>query len=185
MNLFEGLQSYGGCKLRGWVLPNFQHPLAAKLYVGPPKVLQTQEHAQGPLSPCQVCWGSDFTRCRGNQKRWDWQIRYNLYSAPPAEQKPNVWTGTFRMFAVWWPCCLLSVWLLLSVICVFESAFCPYVSHLLHGSLPATASQISISSAIFAGLSLDRHQYTNRYMLRVTSVATACIRHFCSANDVG
>jgi len=28
-----------------------------------------QERAQGPLSPRQVWWGSDFTRRRGSQKR--------------------------------------------------------------------------------------------------------------------
>jgi len=28
-----------------------------------------QERARGPLSPCQVWWGSDFTRRRAGQKR--------------------------------------------------------------------------------------------------------------------
>jgi len=32
-----------------------------------PKVLEVQERAQGPLSPCQVWWGWDFTRRRGGQ----------------------------------------------------------------------------------------------------------------------
>jgi len=35
-----------------------------------PKVLEVKERAQGPLSPCQVWWGSDFTCCWGGQKRW-------------------------------------------------------------------------------------------------------------------
>jgi len=42
--------------------PNFQRPLATKLCVRPPNLLEVQEHARGPLSPCQVWWGSDFTR---------------------------------------------------------------------------------------------------------------------------
>jgi len=32
--------------------------------------LEVQEHAQGPLSPCQVCLISDITCCWGNQKCW-------------------------------------------------------------------------------------------------------------------
>ena len=32
--------------------------------------MEVQERARGPLSPCQVWWGSDFTRHRGGQKRW-------------------------------------------------------------------------------------------------------------------
>jgi len=35
-----------------------------------PKVLEAQERARGPLSPCQVWWGSDFTCRRGGQNRW-------------------------------------------------------------------------------------------------------------------
>ena len=30
-----------------------------------PNVLEVQERARGSLSPCQVWWGSDFTRRRG------------------------------------------------------------------------------------------------------------------------
>jgi len=41
---------------RVWLSPNYQHPLAAKLCVRPPKVLEVQERAWGPLSPCQVWW---------------------------------------------------------------------------------------------------------------------------------
>jgi len=29
-----------------------------------PKVLEVQERARGPLPPCQVWWGLDFTRRR-------------------------------------------------------------------------------------------------------------------------
>jgi len=53
-----------------WLPPNFQRPLVAKLCVSSPKVLEAQERARGPLSPCQVWWGSDFTRRQGCQKRW-------------------------------------------------------------------------------------------------------------------
>jgi len=38
---------------------HFQRPLAAKLCIRPPKVLEAQERARGPLSPCQVWWGSE------------------------------------------------------------------------------------------------------------------------------
>ena len=49
--------------------PNFQRPLAAKLCVRPRNVLEVKERARGPLSPCQLWWGSDFTRRWGGQKR--------------------------------------------------------------------------------------------------------------------
>ena len=49
-------------------LPNFQRHVAAKLRVGPQQVFQVQECARGPLSPCQVWLGSDFTRRRDGQK---------------------------------------------------------------------------------------------------------------------
>jgi len=34
--------------------PNFQHPLAAKLCVGPGKGFEVQERTRGPLLRCQV-----------------------------------------------------------------------------------------------------------------------------------
>jgi len=48
---------------------NFQRPLTAKLCVRPPNVFEVKERARGPLLPCQVWWGLDFTRRRGGQKR--------------------------------------------------------------------------------------------------------------------
>jgi len=42
LDLLEGLWSYGGFKLKGSGSPNFQCPLAAKLCVRPPKVLEVQ-----------------------------------------------------------------------------------------------------------------------------------------------
>jgi len=53
----------------GLVSPKYSAPLAAKLCVRPPNVFQVKERARVPLSPCQVWWGSDFTRRRGGQKR--------------------------------------------------------------------------------------------------------------------
>ena len=70
LDLLKGLRSYRGFKLRGSGFPQiFQRPLAAKVCVRPPNVFQMKERARGPLSPCQVWWGSDFTRRRGGQKR--------------------------------------------------------------------------------------------------------------------
>jgi len=54
LDLLKRLWSYGGFKLTGLVIPKFSAPLAAKVCVRPPKVLEVQERAQGPLSPCQV-----------------------------------------------------------------------------------------------------------------------------------
>jgi len=38
---------------RVWLSPNFQRPLAAKLCIRPPKVLEVQERARCPLSPAK------------------------------------------------------------------------------------------------------------------------------------
>ena len=55
------LRGYGVMGVLGvGFLPSLQHPVAAKLCVRPPKVLEVQEHARGPLSPCQVCIGLGF-----------------------------------------------------------------------------------------------------------------------------
>jgi len=70
LNLLKGLWSYGRSNLTwAWLPPNFQCPLAAKLCVRPPNVLEVKERARGPLSPCQVWWRSDFIRHRGGEKR--------------------------------------------------------------------------------------------------------------------
>jgi len=47
------------------VIPKFSAPLAAKLRVRPPQVVEVQRRAQGPLPPCQVWWGSDFGLIEG------------------------------------------------------------------------------------------------------------------------
>jgi len=55
LDLLNGLWSYGDFKLTGSGYPQiFQRPIVVKLCVRPPKVLEVQERAQGPLSPCQV-----------------------------------------------------------------------------------------------------------------------------------
>jgi len=46
MFLLKRLRSYAGFKLRGSGSQNYQHPLAAKLYVGSPTVLEVQERAR-------------------------------------------------------------------------------------------------------------------------------------------
>ena len=70
LDLLKGLLSYVGFKVDGvGFLTNFQRPVVAKLCIGPQKVFEVQESARGPLSPCQVWWGSDFTRGRVGQKR--------------------------------------------------------------------------------------------------------------------
>jgi len=64
------LKELWGFSVEGvWLPPNFERPLVAKLCVKPPNVLEVQERVRRPLSPCQVWWGSDFTRRRGRQKR--------------------------------------------------------------------------------------------------------------------
>jgi len=70
LHLLEGLWSYGGFKLRRLVTPKFSAPHSGETMCQTPKVLKAQERARGPLSPCQVWWGTDFTRRRGGQKHW-------------------------------------------------------------------------------------------------------------------
>jgi len=63
LDLLKGFWSYGGFKLTGSGYPQiFSAPLVAKTMRQTPKVLEVQERARGPLSPCQAWWGSDFTR---------------------------------------------------------------------------------------------------------------------------
>jgi len=60
-----GVLSWGGL-----VCPKFSAPPSGETMCQTPNVLEVQERAWGPLSLCQVCWGSDFTCRRGGQKRW-------------------------------------------------------------------------------------------------------------------
>ena len=69
-HLLEGLWSYGGFKLRGsgtLDTPKFSAPPSGETMRQTPTVLEVQERGRGPLSPCQVWWGSDFTRYRGGK----------------------------------------------------------------------------------------------------------------------
>jgi len=55
----------GGSKLTGSGYPQiFSVPSGETICIRHPNVLEVQERARGPLSPCQVWWGSDFTRRR-------------------------------------------------------------------------------------------------------------------------
>ena len=69
LDLLKGLWGYGGLKLTGLVIHKFSAPKRRNYASDTTKVLEVQERARGPLSPCQVCWSSDFTRRRGGQKR--------------------------------------------------------------------------------------------------------------------
>jgi len=55
LDLLEGLGSYGGFKLRGSGYRQiFRAPTSGETMRQTPKVLEMQERARGPLSPCQV-----------------------------------------------------------------------------------------------------------------------------------
>ena len=69
LDLLEGLWSYGGFKLRGLVSPQVFSAPSGETMRQTPKRLEVKERARGPLSPCQVWWGSGFTRHQGGQKR--------------------------------------------------------------------------------------------------------------------
>ena len=70
LDLLKGLWSYWGFNLRGSACPKFSAPPSGEtMHQRPPNVFEVKERARGPLSPCQVWWGSDFTRRRSSQKR--------------------------------------------------------------------------------------------------------------------
>ena len=60
-DLLKELWSYRGFKLTGSGYPHIFSAPAAKLCVKPPKVVEVQERARGPLSARQVWWGSDLS----------------------------------------------------------------------------------------------------------------------------
>ena len=71
LDLLTGLWSYGDFKLTEYGYNQiFSTPRTAKLCVRPRKLFEVQKRAPGPLLPCQVWWGSDFTCRQGGQKRW-------------------------------------------------------------------------------------------------------------------
>jgi len=53
----------------GLVSSKYSAPPSGETMRQTPNFLEVKERARGPLSPCQVWWGSDFTRRRGGQKR--------------------------------------------------------------------------------------------------------------------
>jgi len=69
LDLLKELWSYGDFKLTGSGYPKFSAPPSGETLHQTPKSFEVQECARGPLSPCQVWWGSHFTRHRGGQKR--------------------------------------------------------------------------------------------------------------------
>ena len=88
LNLYCVLQ----CK---WPLCPFAFILNKNKYT--PKVLEVQERAQGPLSSCQVWWGSDCTRRHGGQKRWVFCLSVCLLVGPS-----RFWTSEFvRPISPW------------------------------------------------------------------------------------
>jgi len=60
LDLLEGLWSYGGFKLRGPGYPQIFSAPYRRNYASDSQ--EVQERARGPLSPCQVWWGLDYTR---------------------------------------------------------------------------------------------------------------------------
>jgi len=54
-------------KFRGSGFPKFSAPTSGEIMRRIPKSFEVQERARGPLSPCWVWWGSDFTRHRDSQ----------------------------------------------------------------------------------------------------------------------
>ena len=54
LDLLKGLWSYRGFNLTGSSYPKFSVPSSGEIMRDTPKVLEAQEHALGPLSPCQV-----------------------------------------------------------------------------------------------------------------------------------
>ena len=69
LDLREELWSYGGFKLRGSGSPKLSAPPSGETMRQTPNVFKVQERARGPLSPCQLWWGSYFTPHWGGQKR--------------------------------------------------------------------------------------------------------------------
>jgi len=67
--ILRGCHPVMGFSVEGDGFPtNFQCPLAAKVCVGSGSFFEVKERARGPLSPCQVWWGSDFARLQAGQK---------------------------------------------------------------------------------------------------------------------
>jgi len=82
----------------GLVAPKFPAPPSGETMRQTPNVLEVQERARGPLSPCKVWWGSDLTRRRGGQKRWVF-LSVCLFVCPSRS-----WTSEFVRPISPWKC---------------------------------------------------------------------------------
>jgi len=68
LDLLKGFMELWGFYVDGvWLPPKFSAPPSSEIMRQIPRVLDAQERARGPLSPCQVWWGSDFIRRWGSQ----------------------------------------------------------------------------------------------------------------------
>jgi len=63
----RGYGVMGVLSWQGLVIPKFSATPGGETMRQTPEVFEVQERARGPLSPCQVWWGSDFTHRRGGQ----------------------------------------------------------------------------------------------------------------------
>jgi len=90
----------GGLIWWSLVTPNFQCPLAAKICIRPPDVLEVKQRARGPLSLCQVWWQSDFIRHRGGEKRWVFLSVRHAFTVTSVTSR--LWTSEFvRPISPW------------------------------------------------------------------------------------
>ena len=81
---------------RGLVTPIFSVLLAAKLCVRPLNILEVQERAGGPLSPCQIWLGSDFNPPPGWRKTSSFLFSVTLFVTS------RFWTSEFvRLILPW------------------------------------------------------------------------------------
>jgi len=76
----RGYGVMGVLSWRGLVAPKSSAPDSGETMRQTPNVLEVQERAWGPLSPCKVCCGSDFTRRRGGQKRCTFCLSVGLFA---------------------------------------------------------------------------------------------------------
>ena len=74
----QGITELWGFKLTGMGSHKFSAPPSRETMRRTPKFLEVQERAWGPLLPCQVWWGSDFTRHWGGQKHTVFSLTMTL-----------------------------------------------------------------------------------------------------------
>ena len=69
------MELWGFLKLIGSGFPQIFSAPSGETMRQTPNVSEVQKRARGPLSPCQIWWGSDFTRRRSGQKRCFLSVR--------------------------------------------------------------------------------------------------------------